>query len=86
VKAEPQCVGHPAQWPTLARCKRVLSRDADAAHLYGLDTKHDPCRASALAWRTGGDDNGLVGALQPPLQSPLAIRCSRDALLYAIVL
>jgi hypothetical protein len=28
-------------------------------------TQHDPWRASALAWRTGGDDNGLVGALQP---------------------
>jgi hypothetical protein len=22
-------------------------------------TQHDPCRASALAWRTGGDDKGL---------------------------
>jgi hypothetical protein len=28
-------------------------------------TQDDPCRASALAWRTGGDDNGLAGALQP---------------------
>jgi hypothetical protein len=28
-------------------------------------TQHDPCRASALAWRSGGDDNGLLGALQP---------------------
>jgi hypothetical protein len=28
-------------------------------------TQHDPCRASVLAWRTGGDDNGLLGALQP---------------------
>jgi hypothetical protein len=28
-------------------------------------TQHDPCRASKLARRTGGDDNGLVGALQP---------------------
>jgi hypothetical protein len=28
-------------------------------------TQHDPFRASALAWRTGGDDNGLLGALEP---------------------
>jgi hypothetical protein len=27
-------------------------------------TQHDPWRASALARRTGGDDN-LLGALQP---------------------
>jgi hypothetical protein len=25
----------------------------------GEVTQHDPCRASALAWRTGGDDKGL---------------------------
>jgi hypothetical protein len=28
-------------------------------------TQHDPWRATALAWRTGGDDNGVLGALQP---------------------
>ena len=37
------------------------SRSTDAPR----DTQHDPWRASALAWRTGGDDNGLLGALQP---------------------
>jgi hypothetical protein len=31
----------------------------------GEMTQHDPCRASALAWRTGSDDDGLLGALQP---------------------
>jgi hypothetical protein len=28
-------------------------------------TQHDPCRASALASRTTGDDNSLLAALQP---------------------
>jgi hypothetical protein len=37
----------------------------DGARLYSLHTQHDPWRTSALAWRTGGDDNGLLGALQP---------------------
>jgi hypothetical protein len=31
----------------------------------GEMTQHDPWRATALAWRSGGDDNGLLGALQP---------------------
>jgi hypothetical protein len=40
------------------------SRRVDTYHLNpGEMTQHDPCRASALAWRSGGDDNGLVGAL-----------------------
>ena len=39
------------------------SRGADAGCFCGLNTQHDPWRASALAWRTGGDDNGLLGAL-----------------------
>jgi hypothetical protein len=33
--------------------------------LCGLDTQHDPRRASAFAWRTCGHDNGLLGALEP---------------------
>jgi hypothetical protein len=41
------------------------SRGADAARLYRLDAQHDPWRASAFAWRTGCDDNGLLGALEP---------------------
>jgi hypothetical protein len=41
------------------------SRGADAGCFSGLDTQHDPWRASRLAWRTGGNDNGLLGALQP---------------------
>jgi hypothetical protein len=35
------------------------------ACLYSLHTEHDPWRASAFAWRTGGDDNGLLCALEP---------------------
>jgi len=31
----------------------------------GEMTPHDPCRASGLARRTGGDDNGLLDALEP---------------------
>ena len=51
------------------------SRGADAARLHGLDTQHDPGRASALARRTRGDDNGLFDALQPLMSySSLAIR------------
>src|SRR5262245_3673301 len=38
------------------------SRGAEAGCLYGLNTQHDPWRASSLAWRTGGDDDGLLGA------------------------
>src|SRR5262249_26363813 len=41
------------------------SRAADAGCLYGFNTQHDPWRASSLAWRTGGDDNGFLGALEP---------------------
>ena len=41
-----------------------LSRGFRAARLYGLNTQHDPCRASSLAWRAGGDDNGLLSALE----------------------
>src|SRR5262249_47932208 len=37
-------------------------RGADAGCLYGLNAQNDPWRASSLAWRTGGDDKGLVGA------------------------
>ena len=43
----------------------VCSRRADPRCLYGLNTQHDPGRASSLAWRAGGDDNGLLGALEP---------------------
>ena len=42
-----------------------LSRGFRAARLYGLNTQHDPWRASALTWRTCGDDNGLLSALVP---------------------
>ena len=41
------------------------SRGEDAGCLYGLNTQHDPGRASSLARRTGGDDDGLLRALQP---------------------
>jgi hypothetical protein len=37
----------------------------DIGCLCDLSTEHDPWRASALAWRTGGDDDGLLGALEP---------------------
>ena len=36
--------------------KMQLSRGFHAARLYGLNTQHDPWRASALARRTGGND------------------------------
>src|SRR6266540_4137700 len=36
---------------------------ADAARLCCLDTQHAPWRASALAWRTGGDDKAQRCAL-----------------------
>jgi hypothetical protein len=39
------------------------SRGADRARLYGLHPQYDPWRASAFAWRTCSDDNGLLGAL-----------------------
>ena len=41
----------------------AASRGGAAARLYGLNTQHDPWRASALARRTGGDDNSLLTAL-----------------------
>jgi hypothetical protein len=52
----------------------------DGARLYSLHTQHDPCRASALAWSTSGDDNGLLGAPQPldllfELGDPLLALC-----------
>ena len=37
------------------------SSGADAECFRGLNTQHDPWRASALAWRTGGDDNRFLG-------------------------
>jgi hypothetical protein len=43
----------------------AAATSTDGARLYWLDTQHDPCRASVLACRTGGDDNGLLGAPQP---------------------
>ena len=39
------------------------SSGADAECFRGLNTQHDPGRASRLAWRVGGDDDGLLGAL-----------------------
>ena len=45
--------GHACRSPFLSH--RGIKR-AGVARLYGLDAHHDPCRASALAWRTGGDD------------------------------
>jgi hypothetical protein len=42
-----------------------LSRGFRAARLYGLNAQHDPWRASSLAWRTGGDNDGLLSALRP---------------------
>src|SRR5262245_61852344 len=41
------------------------SRGADAGCLYGLNTQNDPRRTARLAWRAGGDDNGLLSALKP---------------------
>jgi hypothetical protein len=34
-------------------------------------TQHDPWRASALAWRTGGDYKELVGAVFTDAVDPL---------------
>jgi hypothetical protein len=45
--------------------KTYSSCRLDGARLYSLHTQYDPWRTSALAWRTGGNDNGLLGALQP---------------------
>ena len=42
------------------------SRGADTVCLYCLNTQHDPWWASSFAWRTGGDDDGLLGAQQLP--------------------
>ena len=41
------------------------SRGADAGCLYGLNTQHNPWRASRLAWRAGGDDKAFLDAHQP---------------------
>jgi hypothetical protein len=30
-----------------------------------FNTQHDPWQASSLAWRTSGDDDGLLSALCP---------------------
>jgi hypothetical protein len=43
----------------------TLAPGANAGCLYGLNTQHDPWRASSLACRTRGDDDGLLGALHP---------------------
>jgi hypothetical protein len=43
---------------------RPFSRRS-AKRLYGINTQHNPCRASRLAWRTCRDDNGLLSALKP---------------------
>ena len=60
--------------PTYATvCPQLAKADDPSAHsrgacptrLYGLPTQHGPCRASALARRAGGDDDGLLGALNP---------------------
>jgi hypothetical protein len=46
--------------PQLAKADvPAASHGADAARLYGLDTQHDPWRASGLAWRTGATRPGL---------------------------
>jgi hypothetical protein len=51
--------------PCVRRAEEHSHRD-DTYHLDpGEMTQHDPCRASALAWRTGGNDDGLLGPLQP---------------------
>jgi hypothetical protein len=41
------------------------SGGAGAARVSGLDTQHDASRTSALACRSGGDDNRFLGAPQP---------------------
>jgi hypothetical protein len=53
------------------------SRGADAAPPTAFTPQHDPCRASALARRTGGDDDGLLGALQPLDLLEVGDPCSR---------
>jgi hypothetical protein len=47
----------------MARHRHITRPDAGC--LYGLNTQDDPGRASRLAWRAGGNDNGLSAALQP---------------------
>ena len=39
------------------------SRGADAGCFCGLNTQHDPWRASAFAWRACGHNDGLLGPL-----------------------
>ena len=51
--------------PCVRRAEEHSHRDDTYISTPDEVTQHDPCRASALAWRTGGDDNGLLGALQP---------------------
>ncbi len=52
--------------PVCAEGQRSTRAGFDTYHLNPRRmTQHDPWRASVLAWRTGGDDNGLLGALQP---------------------
>jgi hypothetical protein len=54
---------------TTCPCVRRAEEHSHRDDTYHLDPRRsDPARpmpASALAWRTGGGDNGLVGALQP---------------------
>jgi hypothetical protein len=54
---------------TTCPCVRRAEEHSHRDDTYHLDPRrsdqHDPWRATALAWRTGGDGNGLVGALQP---------------------
>ena len=51
---------------------------ADAGCLYGLNTQHNPWRASSLARRTGGDNDGLLSAL-PPRREEWPARRARPA-------
>src|SRR5262249_60777908 len=41
------------------------SRGADAGCLYGLNTQHDPLRASGLAWRTRTDVHNFEARSRP---------------------
>jgi hypothetical protein len=50
----------------------TLSPGANTGCLYGLNAQHDPRQASSLAWRTRGNDDGLLSALQP-IESPLRV-------------
>ena len=50
-------------------------RGVDAGCLYGLNAQNDPWRASSLAWRTGGDDDGLLGAAAAQCEFTVAATC-----------